>query len=344
LSVFTSPIRLPPGTGRHAKNLRNIAPVTPFAARRRVATLLLLLRTSLQQPACYPQQTEDRVRSHVLRLRKSNEGTRFFGHTDGPSTEPPNQPSRHVVGLACGLALFAALISVQPAAAQSTIFNIPSTDTVAPKHGYFEFDFLPQAPTPSSGSFQTYTPRVVAGVTPQLEIGANFSNTHVSDGGGTLTYFQPNGKFKFYANDDQGLAATAGVIGYIAANHRDELTDYKDFTQFYANVSKKFKAGARFTAGLWGSAGLNDNKFGVLAGYEQPLSGKISFVADWFSGNNYWGYFTPGVAITLPYNSQLNIGYSIGNNSYSNDPANNDDTHNRAVFIYYGITFGSSTP
>jgi hypothetical protein len=30
--------------------------------------------------------------------------------------------------------------------AQSTIFNIPSTDTVDKGKGYFEFDFLPEAP------------------------------------------------------------------------------------------------------------------------------------------------------------------------------------------------------
>ena len=35
-----------------------------------------------------------------------------------------------------------AMVAAQPAAAQSTIFNIPTTDTVAPKKGYFEFDYL----------------------------------------------------------------------------------------------------------------------------------------------------------------------------------------------------------
>ena len=28
-------------------------------------------------------------------------------------------------------------------------------------------------------------------------------------------------------------------------------------------------------------------KGGVLLGYEQPLGGNVSFVADWFSGKNY---------------------------------------------------------
>jgi hypothetical protein len=45
--------------------------------------------------------------------------------------------------------LFVALLLVvaaQTAMAQSTIFNIPTTDTVSKGKGYFEFDFLAQAP------------------------------------------------------------------------------------------------------------------------------------------------------------------------------------------------------
>jgi hypothetical protein len=81
----------------------------------------------------------------------------------------------------------------------------------------------------------------------------------------------------------------------------------------------------------------SDNTAGVLLGLEQPIAGKVSFVADWFSGKNFWGYFTPGISATLPHNGLLNIGYSIGNNAYNDDPGN--DTHNKALFVYYGITF-----
>jgi hypothetical protein len=72
----------------------------------------------------------------------------------------------------------------------------------------------------------------------------------------------------------------------------------------------------------------------VILGYEQPLGGNVSFVADFLSGKNFWGYFTPGVSILLPRNGLLNIGYSLGNDSYD-DPSND----NRAFFIYYGLTF-----
>jgi hypothetical protein len=241
--------------------------------------------------------------------------------------------TRWALGVAVGL--FVSGIAVKPAAAQSTIFNIPSTDTVAPKKAYFEFDYLPQVPGPDGGDrFQTSTPRIVFGVSPQVEAGVNVSNTSLS--GTTLSLFQPNLKYKFYSDDMQGMAATAGFVWYIPINHRDVQGT---FGLVYANFSKKVgKDGPRFTIGPYGVvAGANDfsgTKGGILAGYEQPLSGKVSFVADWFSSKNFFGYFTPGISITLPANGLLNIGYSIGNDSFA-DPPN----HNRTLFVYYGITF-----
>src|SRR4051812_32158677 len=77
-----------------------------------------------------------------------------------------NRRSGMVSRLVIGLALGACVISVRPAAAQSTIFNIPSTDTVAPGKVYFELDVLPQFPRADFGSWTVVAPRVVFGVTP----------------------------------------------------------------------------------------------------------------------------------------------------------------------------------
>jgi hypothetical protein len=239
-----------------------------------------------------------------------------------------------VWGVRLALALALSAVAVSPAAAQSTIFNIPTTDTVAPKHAYFEFDDLPQIPGPDEGDrFQTYTPRIVFGVVPKIEAGVNVSNFHVGDE--TFSLFQPNAKYKFYADDDKGMAAAAGFIWYIPINHRDVSGT---FGLVYANFSKKIKDGPRFTIGPYGVVAGEDDfsgaKGGVLAGYEQPVTSTISIVADWFSGKNFFGFFTPGISITLPANGLLNIGYSIGNDSFG-DPPN----HNRTLFVYYGITF-----
>ena len=151
---------------------------------------------------------------------------------------------------------------------------------------------------------------------------------------GSFTLFQPNAKYKFYANDDKGLAAAAGFIGYIAINNRDAATTSDRSTQTSARRSR---AGRDSPAACGApSRSTSGNTGGVLLGYEQPLGGsKVSFVADWFSGKNFWGYFTPGISVTLPHNGLLNIGYSIGNDSFDDDPSND----NSALFVYYGITF-----
>jgi hypothetical protein len=244
-----------------------------------------------------------------------------------------NRRSGRRVQLVGALVLGIAMIAVRPAAAQSTIFNIPTTDTVAPKKGYFEFDYLAQLPKPDAGQFQIFMPRLVFGVAPNVEVGVNFANTKIGDGGGTFSQIQPNIKAKLYNDDDSGVAAAVGVIFYAAMTDRD-VSD--DFGMVYGLVSKKVKSGMygpRFHGGVYGSFSyFDDNTAGAILGYEQPVSGKVSVVADWFSGENFWGYFTPGISITLPRSGLLNIGYSLGNDSY-------DGNDNRAFFIYYGITF-----
>jgi hypothetical protein len=242
-------------------------------------------------------------------------------------------------------AVFACVLAAQSASAQSTIFNIPSTDTVDKGKGYFEFDSLPQAPTPGAGSIVVSNPRFLTGLPHDVEVGVNFPIYHVSDvSPSNFAYAQPNVKWKFAKNDDQGLAAAAGVVANIPMNNTDGQLSW---AYVYANFSKKVKSGnygPRFTIGPYGVIAKEDDpvkvgfvgtRGGVLAGYEQPLSGKISFVADWFSGKNTIGYFTPGISITLPHNGLFNAGYSFGNDSWENSNA----TKNRYVFVYYGITF-----
>jgi hypothetical protein len=244
--------------------------------------------------------------------------------------------------------LFVALlfvITAQTAMAQSTIFNIPSTDTVSKGKGYFEFDFLPQAPGTDTSRTYLYNPRLVVGAGDKAEFGVNFPTYHTG-GSPNFAYIQPNFKFKYYNNDDMGVAATVGILWNTPVNQRDGQDSWG---LVYGNFSKKVKSGnygPRFTAGPYAVVGANQDPLqgpvsftgprgGVILGYEQPIHPKASIVADWFSGKNGLGYFTPGVSITLPGNGLLNIGYSLGNNSFENSNA----AKNRYLFIYYGVTF-----
>jgi hypothetical protein len=240
---------------------------------------------------------------------------------------------RGFLGLAVVLLI---ALSGQIAMAQSTIFNIPTTDAVAKGGKYFEFDYYGQMPKPDAGDrAHIFMPRGVFGLGGNVEAGVNINMFHVS--GATQTYVQPNLKWKFASNDDKGLAAAIGGIAAFAANNRD--SGARDFGLVYGNFSKKVKTGnygPRFTAGPYATVGpLAGPEGGVILGYEQPIHAKASIVADWFSGKNAFGYFTPGLSFTLPGSGLLNIGYSIGNDSWEDDNA----TKNRYLFIYYGVSF-----
>lgn len=234
---------------------------------------------------------------------------------------------RNLFNLAIFIALTVAFATA--ALAQSTIFNIPSTDVVAKKKTYLEFDFISHLESHDDGGFQTYVPRVVVGLGKGVEVGLNVAATNSA--APTTVYAQPNIKWQFYAKEDSGTAVTVGAIAYTPLRNRDANDS---FGFFYGNASKKFKGdyGPRLTVGGYGLAGYDAaglDKGGAMVGYEQPIAKKASFVADWFSGKNGFGYVTPGFSFTLPKNSLLNIGYSIGNTGRKNN----------ALFIYYGITF-----
>ncbi len=227
-----------------------------------------------------------------------------------------------------GLALLL-LVAAHPAQAQSTLFNIPSTDVVGTSGAYAEFDYFAQIPGSSPRSY-AYVPRVVVGLGGNVEAGVNVA---AFKSYGTQWYLQPNVKWKFAANDEKGVAASVGTILYTPMNNRSSFGD-KFYGLAYANVSKKVSGdyGPRFTIGPYGLYSIDKSagtRGGVIAAYEQPIAPKVQFVADWFSGSNGFGYVTPGFSFTLPGNGLFNAGYSIGNSGY----------HNRSLFLYYGVSF-----
>ena len=231
---------------------------------------------------------------------------------------------------ALGALVLLMLLQSHTANAQSTLFNIPSTDVVAKKKVYLEFDFISHLESHADGGFQIYAPRAVFGVGKRVEVGVNVSavNALAPD---QPVYISPNVKWQFYNNESSGVAVAAGGLLYTPIAHRAGADTYGFL---YSVVSKKVKSdyGPRLTGGAYGLPGLHDGlgtKGGAIVGYEQPLSQKVTFVTDWFSGKNAFGYVTPGFSITLPKSSLLNVGYSIGNQGRGNN----------ALFVYYGITF-----
>jgi hypothetical protein len=229
-----------------------------------------------------------------------------------------------------GVAVLLALLNSQAAVAQSTLFNIPSTDVVSKKKVYLEFDFLSHFESHADGGFQIYAPRAVFGVAKGVEVGVNITAVDALAPDQPI-YISPNVKWQFYNNEKNGVAVAGGGLLYTPIAHR---TGADTYGFLYSVVSKKVKSdyGPRFTGGAYGLPGLANGagtKGGAIVGYEQPLAKKVTFVADWFSGKNAFGYVTPGFSFTLPKSSLLNIGYSMGNHGRGNN----------ALFVYYGITF-----
>ena len=178
--------------------------------------------------------------------------------------------------------------------------------------------------------FNAYVPRAVVGVGHNVEVGANVVYT---DGFGVSQpiEIQPGLKWRFYQNEGQGVAAAVGGMLYAPVTHRGG-TD--TFLMLYAVVSKKVagKYGPRLTGGGYALIGRDEGtgaRGGVIAAYEQPVAPRVSFVMDWFSGRNRFGYVTPGLSFTTTKRSLLYTGYSIGNQG----------RRNNALFTYYGITF-----
>jgi len=204
-------------------------------------------------------------------------------------------------------------------AAQSTIFNVPSTGVQAPGKVYLEGDFIMHYASYRDGGFQTYAPRVVVGLPGKTEVGVNIYYTRARPG--VPIDLQPNFKWQFYQNEKLGLALATGIVISTPITRRSLGTTY---AQLYVLGSKSFPGsyGPRVTFGGYRLVGTFDegtDKTGVILGLEQPVTRKISFVTDWSSGNNRYGYVVAGTGITLSPKSSFYAGYNFGNQGRGNN-------------------------
>lgn len=214
--------------------------------------------------------------------------------------------------------------------AQSTIFNIPSTDVLSTKSAYVEGDFLSHFDKLKNGGFQTYGIRTVYGLRKKVEVGTNFFFTKSSNS--NLNEFQANAKYRFFENEKLGLAASAGTQIVVPIRNKDGL---KTFSMFYSNVSKVIKKanGLRVTGGYYRIVGVAKQDFGskqgAIVGVEQPLFKKLTFLADWYSGKNRFGYSAAGFGLPITKRQSIYAGYNFGNVGRANN----------SFSFYYGINY-----
>lgn len=226
--------------------------------------------------------------------------------------------------------LFALCAFALTASAQLTIFNAPSTDILPEKKFYLEADFIGKFEKYDKGGFQTYGYRVVYGVKKNLEVGSNFYFTR-NGNRPSPKEFQPNIKFRAYNNEKYGVAVTTGAIGFIPL---DKSAGTRNFAMLYSNVSKTINAtnGTRLTGGFYNVVNAQRDfgtKRGAILGIEQPIKGRLSFLADWYSGNNRLGYSAAGLNYAFKKNQFVLVGYNFGNFGAGNN----------SFSAFYGVTF-----
>lgn len=215
------------------------------------------------------------------------------------------------------------------ALAQTTIFNAPSTDVVDRKMFYLETDFITNFKPLKKDGFQLYGYRTVYGLRKNMEAGLNFYYSRYGDG--TVKEIQPTFKIKTYNNEKYQIGMSTGVTASIPLNR---VTSARPFGLFYSNVSKIVNqtGGTRLTGGLYsvvvGSADFG-TRFGTIVGVEQPIKGKLSFSADWYSGKNQFGFSAAGLNYQITKRQFLFAGYNFSNTTGADN----------AFSAFYGITF-----
>ncbi len=211
---------------------------------------------------------------------------------------------------------FIALVFASAAAAQQTIFNVPTTDIMDRGKVYGELDaaFKPND-SDAVSRFSSFVPRVVVGVGANVEVGLNVTG-NIQPGADSTTIV-PTVKWRFFQNKKKDVSLIAGTNFYLPVRNRA----YDIGTYSYLAMSKTINK-TRLTAGGYVASknvfAANAVRAGGQFGIEQTVNGKFSVAADWITGKHASGYFTPGVIYKPTPKVTTYWAYSIGNTAASN--------------------------
>jgi len=197
------------------------------------------------------------------------------------------------------------------AAAQQTVFNVPTADVLDKGKVYVELDAAFKTNNQDSlRKFSSFVPRVVAGAGKNVEVGLNLTG-NLNPGTDTTTLV-PTVKWRFYQNEKNKLAFFGGTNFYIPVRHRS----YKFGSYSYAAAAKTFRKTRLTAGGFIASKNVfapNASRGGGQFAIEQTISDKLAIAADWLTGKHANGYFTPGVIYKPHPKVTTYFSYSIGN-------------------------------
>lgn len=199
------------------------------------------------------------------------------------------------------------------ALAQETVFNVPSADVLDKGKVYGELDMTFRA----QDFVFTPTPRVVVGVGHRVEVGLNVQGSSYSASDVNHTTLSPTIKWKAYDGGANGWAFLLGDNIFLPVQNRT----YDAGNYAYAMFAKSWTHGTGKHGTRVGLGGYHFSKDVVASAqraggqfsFEQAINSRVTFAADWFTGNNAAGYFTPGFVLKATKKLTLYGSYEIGN-------------------------------
>lgn len=199
-----------------------------------------------------------------------------------------------------------ALCAARVARAQETVFDVPSADVLDKGKVYFELDSTARPVNP----MYTTTPRIMVGVGFDIEAGMNFVGLSEPATGQNIV--APTIKWRLWKDEDSGWSFYVGDDLFLPVRKRT----YDAGNYFYACFAKKWKKGARVTAG-----GYDFTKNVVAAGnraggqftLEQPIGQRLTLATEWYTGNHAAGYVNSGAIIKVTGKFTLYVAYQVGN-------------------------------
>ena len=209
------------------------------------------------------------------------------------------------------IAIFTAVIFCGKAAAQQTVFNVPSADIMDKSKVYGELDASFKTNNQAAlRKFSSFVPRVVVGTGGNVEVGLNITG-NINPGSDSTTLV-PAVKYRFYQNEKKDTAVFAGTNFYIPVRNRA----YKFGSYSYLAVAKTINK-TRLTAGGYvfskNVVAQNAVRGGGQFAIEQTINSKVSVAADWLTGKHANGYFTPGLIYKPTPKVTAYLAYSLGN-------------------------------
>jgi hypothetical protein len=227
------------------------------------------------------------------------------------------------------IAIVAALVLASHpfrAAAQSTVWNTPSTDVVAAGALYLEADAYGHVREFESAGYFQYGTRVVVGLPKDTEVGVSAYGT--ADAASHRAELQANVKHRFLLDEHHDIAVAIGGIGYVPTGPDEARVS----AALYAVSSARIAGprSPRFSCGVLGIVGAGGgSRLGATVGVDQAIGRRVVLYADWCGSASRFGYSGAGLGFALSRSGMLFAGYNVGNEGRANN----------SFTLCYGYTF-----